>query len=320
MLFCLGWDATWKGPVSTALYTTTDPTLHRWTQKNASFFSPHYGGGGSFWQIPGVPATAPVSHMLSADFHGDGHGTFALGRYDPDTETFDGVTERGGVVDFSPGVRYFELGASPAAPGSVSEVERLMMVGWTTAGTSMSIVRELGFDQELKQLIATPATELTTLRGARIDAGTVEPGKTPLVLAPKQRFEIAGGAAARTADVELNFTVPAGDWQTTVEALGGRATLTLSGSAVTPRAVLARVTDAKAPYQIALKPSEATITVRLLSDKVIAEFFVQGGRAVGTVGVPGGVDASSASLAVTADLGQIRLNSVMAWAMGCGWV
>ena len=106
VLFCLGWDKTWTGPITTALYTTTDPTLHSWYQKNASFFAPHYGGGGSFWPIPGVPATATPSHMLSADFHGDGHGTFALGRYDPAAEVFVDTTEKGGVIDFSSDVSY----------------------------------------------------------------------------------------------------------------------------------------------------------------------------------------------------------------------
>ena len=174
MLFCLGWDKTWKGPVTTALYTTTDPTLHSWTQRNASFFAPHYGGGGSFWPIPGAPTTARLSHMLSADFHGDGHGTFALGHYDAAAETFTGATERGGVVDFSSGVSYFELGYSPLPARDLllpqqswsswqsqhSQQQRLVMVGWTSARTAMTIVREIGWDAELQQLLALPVAEL----------------------------------------------------------------------------------------------------------------------------------------------------------------
>jgi hypothetical protein len=177
VLFCLGWDKTWNKPITTALYTTTDPTLHSWVQKNASFFAPHYGGGGSFWPIPGTLPTERLSHMISADFHGDGHGTFALGHYDAASESFSSATERGGVVDFSSGVSYFELGYSPPSspppsqqqqqqqqsPGNNREGEqqRLVMIGWTSAGTAMTIVREIGWDVELEQLLAVPVAELT---------------------------------------------------------------------------------------------------------------------------------------------------------------
>ena len=319
VLFCLGWDSTWKGPITTALYTTTDPTLHSWKQKNASFFAPHYGGGGSFWPIPGASPTATPSHMLSADFHGDGHGTFALGNYDKESETFSGATEKGGVVDFSSGVSYFELGYSPPATSSRSASgsaggERLVMVGWTSARTAMTIVREIGYDAELKQLLAVPVAELAGLRGARIDDGK----PPPKALAPKQRLVVASGAPARSADLEMSFAVPSGDWQASVSALDGSATLTLSGKAGL-RAVQARLPGMKAPYEFALKPGEATIAVRVLADKVIAEFFVQGGRAVGTFGLPAGVAAANATLAVTSEVGELALASVTAWTMKCGW-
>ena len=315
ILFCLGWDPTWKGPITTALYTTTDPELHSWTQRNASFFTPHYGGGGSFWPIPGVLPTATLSHMLSADFGGhDGRGTFALGHYDAAAETFTQATEKGGVVDFSSGVRYFELGYSPPAAASLSQSERLVMVGWTSAYTSMTIVREISFDAELQQLLAVPVVELAGLRGARIDDG-----KSAKTLAPKQKLVVAHGAAARSADLELNFTLPTGEWQATVSALDGSAALTLSGNASAPRAMQVRLAGTKTPYEIALKPGEASIAVRVLADKVIAEFFVQGGRAVGTFGLSAGVAAANATMAVVADVGALSLTSVAAWTMKCGW-
>ena len=59
--------------------------------------------------------------------------------------------------------------------------------------------------------------------------------------------------------------------------------------------------------------------VRVLADKIIAEFFVQGGRAVGTFGLPAGVAAANATLAVTSEVGELALASVTAWTMKCGW-
>ena len=85
------------------------------------------------------------------------------------------------------------------------------------------------------------------------------------------------------------------------------------------RAVQARLPGMKAPFEFALKPGEATIAVRVLADKVSAEFFVQGGRAVGTFGLPAGVAAANATLAVTSEVGELALASVAAWAMKCGW-
>ena len=126
------------------------------------------------------------------------------------------------------------------------------------------------------------------------------------------------GAPARSADLEMSFAVPSGDWQASVSALDGSAELTLSGKAGL-RAVQARLPGMKAPYEFALKPGEATIAVRVLADKVIAEFFVQGGRAVGTFGLPAGVAAANATLAVTSEVGELALASVTAWTMKCGW-
>ena len=155
------------------------------------------------------------------------------------------------------------------------------------------------------------------LRGARIDDG-----KGARTLPPKHSLVVASGAAARSADLELSFQVPAtGDWQVSVRALDGSATLTLSSGTVSapPRTVLARLPGMKSPYEFALKPGEATIAVRVLADKVIAEFFVQGGRAVGTFGLKAGVAATNASLAVAANVGALSLTSLEAWTMKCGW-
>ena len=54
-------------------------------------------------------------------------------------------------------------------------------------------------------------------------------------------------------------------------------------------------------------------------DGVMTEFFVQGGRAVGTFGLPAGVAAANATLAVTSEVGELALASVTAWTMKCGW-
>jgi hypothetical protein len=154
------------------------------------------------------------------------------------------------------------------------------------------------------------------LRGARIDDG-----KGARTLPPKQSLVVASGAAARSADLELSFRVPvaAGGWQSSVRALDGSATLTLGGSASAPRRVWVRLPGMESPYEFVLKPAEATVAVRVLVDKVIAEFFVQGGRAVGTFGLKAGVATTNAPLTVTADVGALSLTNLAAWTMKCGW-
>lgn len=184
----------------------------------------------------------------------------------------------------------------------------------------MTIVREIGYDSELMQLTAIPVSELVELRDVRIDSRAIGPGKPPKLLAPHERLMVASGLLARSADFELNFTLPTLDWQTTVAALDGSAALTLSGNASTPHVVWVTLPGMKTPFDLVLKPHERTIFVRVLTDKVIAEYFVQGGRAVGTFGLKAGVTASNATLSVRVDRGQISLHSVSAWAMKCGWV
>lgn len=184
----------------------------------------------------------------------------------------------------------------------------------------MTIVREIGYDSELMQLTAEPVSELIGLRGARIDSRNISPGKSPKVLVPQESLVVASGSLARSADFELNFTLPTSDWQTSVAVLDGSATITLSSNMSAPRMVLLALPGMVTPFELVLKPQESTISVRVLVDKVIAEFFVQGGRAAGTFGLKAGVSANNATISVVAHKGHVALTSVAAWAMGCGWV
>ena len=87
---------------ATGLFTSDDPTLHKWTLKNPEFYPRRGGGGGLFFPLPGNTASPrppgpyepSYTHMLQSDFSGDSDGTayYALGKYNPSTGTFDNAT------------------------------------------------------------------------------------------------------------------------------------------------------------------------------------------------------------------------------------
>ena len=134
---------------TTGLFKSTDAALHTWSLQNGDFYPSRGGGGGLFYRLPKAhrhrlstppstlprrtkpdsdvrlgtnrqpstartPAAARYTHMLQSDFpgHPDGTAFYALGAYDEQAGSFDGVTGplAPRALDFSPTFVYNQLG------------------------------------------------------------------------------------------------------------------------------------------------------------------------------------------------------------------
>lgn len=224
------------------------------------------------------------------------------------------------------------------------------MLGWATpdfhgdAGkginflTRMTLVREVNYDHKIENLVANPLPELKGLRSASIASSkAVALSATPHVVAGTD-----GGKAA-AADVEMTFKgAKSGDTisvcvlgsssnATTGLAMkvtvgdGGKAAATFGSCGADDMSAEAIVDVEKAPAanQFAIHTEEAAdgIMVRILPDRSVADFFVQGGQVAGTVAWPqkapraasdSQITVSSSGSGVTADIDV--------WQMGCGWL
>ena len=92
----------------TALFESTDPTLHAWELVNPKFWKTRGGGGGLFYPLPG-DATPTATHMLQVDDNGGGNPWFEIGLYDAAAATF---TADGGPLlplDLNPDFVFSEL-------------------------------------------------------------------------------------------------------------------------------------------------------------------------------------------------------------------
>jgi hypothetical protein len=71
-----------------------------------------------------------------------------------------------------------------------------------------------------------------------------------------------------------------------------------------------------------LLDGEDSISLRVLPDRSVADFFVQGGRYAGAVSWPNPLPRHAPDSTVTAwaTLGEGIVADVDAWSMGCGWV
>ena len=144
----------------TALFESTDPTLHAWELVNPTFWKTRGGGGGLFYPLPG-DATPTATHMLQVDDNGGGNPWFQLGSYDAAAATF---TADGGPLlplDLNPDFVFSELHVD----GGV-----MRHMGWLAHCGCLSIPREVTFDAQSRALLSRPAAELALLRGTQIGA------------------------------------------------------------------------------------------------------------------------------------------------------
>lgn len=325
-------------------YSTTDPTLHAWT--NMGPFVGARDHSGQWWaptpnQIDGTPPPAGVPNRV---VNVGGGATYMFGDYNASAETFTPWTPNGP----SPIVSTLERGKADwfGGQGGADNNDRMMIIGWalpdwnsagtpqrqtTGALTRLTLLREVNFDVPTQGLVSNPVPELAALRTAVIA------NETGVALSPEPHV-VGGteGGAAASADVVVTFSgfsdgdvfgacvLSSGNITgiaiaITVNATDATATLktcnaTLSGDADDSE------TSAGTTFPLL---GDSTITLRVLPDRSVADFFLQGGRWAGTTSwldpkTPRRAEDSSVLLFATN--GEGVLADTLAWSMGCGWV
>ena len=291
---------------ATALDSTTDPTLHSSKQAPQPFF-PHRGGGGGGGLFFPVPGTDEKLWMLQSDIgpSSDGIGYFAMGSYEKTREKFTQSSGAAGlgVLDFSGVNRFFELGYAPVAGGG--KAQRLLQCGWAaSAGATSTIVREVSYDAELKELRGCPVPELATLRGAALLNST----SSVVLKAGGKAVAVGSGAAAAASDAVLLIELP------TAKMAG---VMTISGDGSSKNLSLGMV-GTKGKFSFSLPAAATEVELRVLLDNVILEVFVAKGITAGTAGLKGLAPTDFAP-AVRATQGSVTIRSAQAWTMGCAY-
>eukprot|EP00937_MAST-01D_sp_MAST-1D-sp2_P001545 g1545.t1 len=246
-------------------------------------------------------------------------------------------------TDLGPDANWLTAGFLSGGLGATSSSDRLLNIGWITpmnfdpprkSSGGLTVPREVQFEPRTAPptLVANPVRELAALRNATLAS---EPALR-LAAGAAHAVPGTGGGAAASSDTEVRFLLPpaaASRFQVTALGGGGPAaaapaegvvvTLVVSAPAVDgSRRGLASIGDAGAAKParsgaFAMLPGEAELTLRVLTDRVVVEAFVQGGRAVFTRSF---VPSSAAHSAVYVAANTTANVAVDVWSMGCGWV
>eukprot|EP01052_Picozoa_sp_SAG31_P017056 SAG31_NODE_1152_length_9642_cov_4.124489_7_plen_558_part_00 len=336
-------------------YQTSDSSFRSWTNMglfpNVSNRNSWHACGGQWWvpvpsQIDGraPPATGP-NRLVNVGM-GD---QFLFGSYHPGNETFafwspqNETPARQARLEHGTGTWF-------AAQGGLGPAQdRMMILGWATpdyhgpsGGTHsqvnfnlsrLTLLREVHYDAALGNLVSNPVAELRGLRTPTRLAHVSD-----LLLQPSAPVVIGGteGGAAAAADVEIVWSgfSAGGDIGACVlsDSSGGGG----SGLGIVIR-MLAGVATAKVgacptvmhpqgattthSSTFTMLESEDVVAVRILPDRSVADFFVQGGRWAATVAWASETPraAMDSAVVVWAQGEGVRV-SVDAWGMGCGWV
>ena len=350
------------GPV--ARYETDDPSLHNWTVAQPYPFWSNTGGGVEiFHPLPrrvgavgedapsddavgdeAVSEAAPQkktvpTHMLghvSAPPHAAGTPWFKLGRYHDAIGIFDPIADAPVSLDSSELVVFSAVSVTDS---------RMLHIAWFNGnGTSntLTVPREISYEQSTRRLLALPVAELSTLRGAVL--GSL--GK-PIAIPPNAQLSIFNGSAAsRTFDLEVDVALPANgaalSFGVAVMAVAGSredaevlliidvsaaaasgapriVNMSSSVSGALPKAY--PFTFYNSSVSFPLPASEERFTLRVLADNSIVEAFAADGRGVITtpVAAPGKrPHRATVTVFAMADA-AVTLHAATAWTMGCGW-
>ena len=232
-----------------------------------------------------------------------------------------------------------------AAQGGLGPDDRMMVLGWATpdyhgpsGGTSgqslnlsrLTLLREVHYDAGLGNLVSNPVPEL---RGLRTPARLAHVSR--LALKPAAPVVIRGteGGAAASADVEITWSGLAAGGSVgacvlaanssggsglgiTVSVAAGVAMAKVGGCPAVMHPPDAATTGSTFP----LLEREDAVTVRILPDRSVADFFVQGGRWAATAAWAAQTPRAAADSAVVVwAQGAGVACDVDVWGMGCGW-
>ena len=124
---------------------------------------------------------------------------------------------------------------------------------------------------------------------------------------------VLGSLDDPTAGLAIKLTV--GDHGAAAASFGG------CGSGPDSPAAVADVTTAEVANQFVIQEVAAGIRVRILPDRSVADFFVQGGQVAGTSAWASKMPrAPRASLVSVSSSGSDVTADIDVWAMGCGWL
>jgi len=340
-----------------ARFTTKDKSFREWARVvEANPAHPDMIGcrenGGQWWiptpnQVGGAPPSAGTPNQL---VNCGGGNTYRIGDYYPGNESFvwDGTS-----------VAQLEHGEAGwwGAQGGAANNGRMMMIGWVKdyhgdAGpgipflTRMTLVREVNWDTKSQNLVSKPVPELLKLRSGSIASEMVASlGGAPHVVAK------TGGGGGASADVVIRFSgfknasngkfgaCVLGDGTLGTNRSGIGITISLVQSPGVPgiqgvnivsgACQVGQATDgadeagSKTTNQtMRIFEDEAELAVRVLPDRSVADWFVQGGRWAATNGwhpgpAPRKPEDSSVMLWSSTEGVSAQVDVV---GMGCGWM
>jgi len=192
------------------------------------------------------------------------------------------------------------------------------------------IVWQVNFDVKTMNLIANPAPELLSAR-----TGTLASEKD-VALVPNASHVVSGtgAGAAASADIVVNFTISGmasfGACVLSNGTAGGLGITINVDADQTAKVAVGSCSDAMANNLAALHTKagannvplfeEQVVTLRILPDRSLADFFVQGGRWSGTVAWLGKAPrvAADSNVLIWAGTAGIKAD-IDVYGMGCGW-
>jgi hypothetical protein len=329
-------------------FTTKDKSFRQWDRVEPPMIGCHENGGQ--WWIPtpntiggDKPPVGTPNWLVNCG----GGTTYRIGNYHPENESFvwDGHT-----------VANLEHGQAGwwGAQGGDANNDRMMMIGWIKdyhgdAGpgisflTRLTLLREVNWDVRTQNLVSNPVPELLGLRSAAPIASETIPS-LPAHGAPHVVAKTAGGAAA-SADIVIKFSAPSAGGSFGACVLGNGTAGSGIGITISlgagQNASQARISSGPCNVVVAgegaesggssgssasesvvqLFDDESEITVRVLPDRSVADWFVQGGRWAASDGW------QSADARQPADTSVMLWSSasgvsaqIDVWSMSCGWL
>mmetsp|Transcript_18496 Transcript_18496/g.54844 ORF Transcript_18496/g.54844 Transcript_18496/m.54844 type:complete len:499 (-) Transcript_18496:31-1527(-) len=319
-------------------FTTKDKTFRKWDNADTNFLGGGCRENGGQWWIPtpnqvGGGANPPGTPNQIVNCGGG--NVYRMGNYFAENESF--------VPTGAPNAN-LEHGNTGwwGAQGGPANNNRMMMIGWVrdfhgdagpgiTFLTRLSLLREVNWDVKTASLVANPVPELSGLRTEVIASETV-----PSI--PSGELHLVngtGGGVAASADVNITFTANLANASfgacvlndgTSTGGIGIAIQSDSGGGSGGARTFKANVglchnvqENLGVPFTVFGDENE--ITVRILPDRSVADFFVQGGRFSAT---EGWIEAAprkpeDSNVIVWADTPAVGAK-IEVHAMGCGWL
>jgi len=323
-----------------AHFTTKDKSFRNWARASPDTFGLDgcHANGGQWWiptpnQVGGSPPPAGTPNYLVSCSGGD---SYKIGNYHPENETFV----------WSGKMAHLEhaQGSWWGAQGGPANNNRMMMIGWqqpdyrggTPAGpginvlTRLTLLREVNWDVKTENLVANPVPELVGLRTKKMASQ-----KIPLDVNTAHVVSNTGGGAAASSDTIIKFSgfgstatfgaCVLGNGQSG-HGIGISISVNSASNGGRVASVKSGACQVGSPHEgggdVQLFDDESELTVRVLADRSVVDWFVQGGRWAGSNGwdprdPPRKAEDSNVMVWSSASGVNAQVDS---YQMGCGWL